>query len=121
MFAIAEIDPISAMFPTRVDHLMPKYENIPKEFKNWNGRGKWNKVVSDWFFYGLKNAKWTPKPGVDTQKALRHVKVVLGSWEPKHEHKEAGVAFLLNEWFVDVKYELKNDLNSGTEQSGKSG
>ena len=46
-----------------------------------------------------------PKEGVDTKKALRHVKAVLGSWEPKHEHKEAGVAFLLNEWFDDVTYE----------------
>ncbi len=109
MFAIADLTPVEAAFPTRVDHLMPKYEDIPKEFRNWNRPHKWNKVVSDWFYCGLKNAQWKPKEGVDTKKALIHIRSVLGSWEPKHEHKEAGVAFLLNEWFDDVTYDKAKD------------
>lgn len=105
MFPIKEKSQVEMAFPTRVDDMMPEYKDIPKEFKDQNVRGKWNKVVSDWFFKGLKNAKWKPNPGVDTEKALRHIGYILGSWEPKHEHKEAGVAFLLNEWFEDVEYD----------------
>ena len=40
----------------------------------------------------------------DTNKAIRHLKAILVSYDPKHEHKEAGVAFLLSEWFEDVTY-----------------
>lgn len=105
MFPIKEFTDVELVFPTSVDGLMPAYKDIPKEFRDWNSPGKWNKVMSDWFYKGLKNAKWKPKPGVDEAKALRHIKYILGSWEPKHEHKAAGVAYLLNEWFKDVTYE----------------
>jgi hypothetical protein len=43
---------------------------------------------------------------VDTNKALAHIQCIMMSFEPKHEHKTAGVAFLLDEWFS--KYEASN-------------
>lgn len=52
-----------------------------------------------------KEAGPDPEAGVDRYKALRHIHYILGSWEPKHEHKEAGAAFLFNEWFEDAKWE----------------
>jgi hypothetical protein len=91
-------------FGVGVARLMPRYDDIPREFKDWNGPGRWNKVVSDWFYRGLKDVEWVPKPGIDPQKALRHLKVIMGSWDPRHEHKEAAVAYLLSLWFEDVKY-----------------
>jgi hypothetical protein len=81
---------------------MPKYQGIPDEFKNRNN--KWTTVVSDWFFNGLHNVKWTPKDGVETGKALTHIKAIMASYEPEHEHKESGCAYLLSEWFKDVTY-----------------
>lgn len=105
MYEIQEISAPMLAFPASVKHLMPKYKDIPDEFKDWNNRNKWSKLVTTWFFRGLKSAKWTPKPGVDTNKALRHVGAIMGSFEPKHEHKEAACAFLLSEWFEDVQYE----------------
>ena len=47
--------------------IMPKMKDIPDDFPN---KRKWEKVMSDWFFLGMKNAKWTPKTGVETKKAL---------------------------------------------------
>lgn len=108
MFPIQDIDNITLAFPANVSHLMPAYKDIPEEFKR--PCGKWQDVVSAWFFCGLKNAKWTPKEGVDTNKALRHVKTIMGSFEPKHEHKEAGCAYLLSQWFDDVTYEKAKAL-----------
>jgi hypothetical protein len=29
----------------------------------------------------------------------------MGSYQPKHEHKEAAVAFLFNEWFDDETHQ----------------
>jgi len=85
-----------------ISDLLPDWDDIPERFKAMNDR--WARVVTDWFFRGLKDAKWTPKPGVDEVAALRHVKAVMASWEPKHEHKEAGCAYLLSEFFEDVTY-----------------
>lgn len=93
-------------FGGKISDLLPKYSDIPNEFKR--GNTKWNKVVSDWFFCGLKECQWKPKDGIKTEDALRHVKAVMASWEPKHEHKEAGCAYLLSEFFEDVSYKTAN-------------
>lgn len=97
MFPVAEVSPLDMAFPTTVKHLMPPYAEIPAEFKN--DRTVWNRLVSDWFFCGVKNLTLTPKDGIDKDKALRHIKTVMGSFEPKHEHKEAACAYLLSQWF----------------------
>lgn len=101
MYEIHELSAAEVAFPATVVHLMPKYEDIPKEFKSSSNR--WNKLFNKWFFSGLRGATFIPKEGVDKMKALRHISAVMGSFEPSHEHKEAGVAFLLNEWFEDVQ------------------
>lgn len=102
-----DIDRVGMAFPTSVDGMMPAYKDIPEEFKNWNRPTKWNKLVSAIFFGGLKKLELRPKPGVDQEKAFRHIRYIMGSWEPKHEHKEAGCAFLFSEWFEDVDFEAK--------------
>lgn len=83
--------------------LLPPWETIPKEFKD--GHTKWNSFFSRWHFTGLpKTTRVTPKEGIETAKALAHIKAVMASWEPKHEHKESGCAFLLSEFFEDFSY-----------------
>lgn len=98
-----EVSDAEVAFPASVSHLLPKREDIPEEFKRHNGT-KWNQLFSDWFYRGLKESEFIPKEGVDVDKALRHIKCCMGSWEPKQQHKEAGVAYLLSLWFEDVKY-----------------
>lgn len=105
MLAIPEIDNVDVVFGN-IKH-MPRYDKIPDEFKRHNGNA-YVTAVSKWFFKGAKagpqglvvdGIKFTPKEGVDQTKALAAIKAVLGSWEPKHEHKEAACAFMLSEWF----------------------
>lgn len=90
--------------------LLPKYEDIPDEFKILAGckRNKWVQLTEEWFYNGLKSCRWHPKPGIDTEKALRHIKVIMVSFGPKHEHKIAGVAYLLSQFFEDVEYEVND-------------
>lgn len=99
----AEIDDATVAFPAMVGDLMPSQEDIPEEFKQFLGT-KWNQVFSDWFYFGLKGAKWQSKEGINQDKALRHIGAVMGSYEPKHEYKEAAAAYLMSLWFEDVKY-----------------
>lgn len=102
-FKPVTIDGARAAFPASVSDLMPPMEAIPDEFKNWHGT-EWNRLFADWFYSGLKSLDLTPQPGIDKDAALRHIKTVMGSWEPKHEHKEAAVAYLLSLWFTDPKW-----------------
>jgi hypothetical protein len=63
-----------------------------------------NRLVSDRFFLGLKDVKLIPKEGIDPDAAWRHVSTIIGSWEPKHEHKEAAAAWLLARWFESATW-----------------
>lgn len=86
---------------------LPKWETLPADFKRHNGND-YVEAISTWFFLGAKRIdsgvqigkmKFVAKDGVDANKALAAIKACMSSWEPKHEHKEAGCAFMLSEWF----------------------
>lgn len=100
-----DISDATVAFPASVTHLMPAYDKVPDEFKR--GRNAWVRLMTTWFYKGLVGAKFTPKAGIDKTKALRHISAVIGSFEPKHEHKEAAVAYLLSLWFDRVEIDGK--------------
>lgn len=101
-----DVSPIDLAFGGDMAKLLPPKEDIPKEF--W-GCNEWVKVTEQWFYNGLKKPVFIPKEGIDRGKALHHVMAILGSWDPKHEHKIAGVAFLLSQFFE--KIEIKEQEN----------
>ena len=93
-----KVDAATTAFPASVGHLMPKYEDIPDEFKH--RRNPWVKWQQGWFFSGLKG--WPePKDGIDIKEAMAHLSCIQRSFEPKHEHKEAAVAYLASLWFKE--------------------
>lgn len=88
-------------FGCDTNKLLPAYTDIPAEFKNSDN--KWHNFVNKWFFNGLsKDIVFSTKDGIDAKVAFLHVQACLKSWQPKHEHKTAGCAYLLNLWFNDV-------------------
>jgi hypothetical protein len=89
------------VFPTNVDGMIPPHREIPE----YPRRQHFEDLAQTWFFSGLKNLKSKPRQGVNETQALAHISYVLRSWEPKHEHKIAGVAFLINEWFEEFSGE----------------
>lgn len=104
MLAIPELTGADVAFGG-IKH-MPKYSDVPENFKR--SYDPHCKAISSWFFSGAKGATnglvidgvtFTAKPGVDATKALRAIKAVLGSFEPKHEHKIAACGYMLSEWF----------------------
>lgn len=101
-----EIDRVMLAYPAEVRHLMPDPATIPKDIDKF-----WRDFQGDWFFYGLKDLNMVPVDGVDTTKAMQHLACIQGSYEPKHEHKEAAVAFLASRWFTKKsKWKRKKDL-----------
>ena len=107
MFPIHETTTLDLAFPANVLEFMPKWEDIPEEFKGFGSERDPIEItfVSDWFFGGIAKYTLIPREGVDGNKALSHIQMILASFEPKHEHKEAACAFLVREWFSDVSYE----------------
>ena len=90
-----DVDAITATFPGRVSGtLLPLREEIPEEFQDWNN--PWCRLVSQWFFRGLEEIRF--REGIDYTKAVHHLKACIGSFEPKHEHKQAGTAYLMSLW-----------------------
>ena len=87
-------------FPGDVNHLMPKMEEIPEEFNRGTGDAYiWVKLVNRWFFSGLPTRP-VAKEGIDLLAALHHIHCVMGSYQPKHEHKIAAVAYLCSLWLT---------------------
>src|SRR3990172_3629396 len=95
--AVTDLD---LAFPTSVRHLMPPENEIPEDY--WRMSGPKVKVASEWFYRGLDMSVLIAKNGVDKEAAIRHLRVVLGSWEEKHEYKMAAASYLIDQWF-DVK------------------
>lgn len=99
---VMDVDDVTLAFPARVvGTLLPAWGEIPDEFKQ--AGNQWCQLAERWFFRGLGGSAFYPKPGVDPKKAVRHVSACLGSFEPKHEHKEAGCAYLLATFFERVE------------------
>lgn len=91
-------------FPARLKELLPTKEQIPKEF--WRGHTPWNRFVSEWFFSGWPARGLYSREDIDPNLAFRHLHTIMRSFEPKHEHKEAAVAWLASRWFESVGEEF---------------
>lgn len=79
--------------------LLPDWSEIPEEFRA--GHTKWNRLFGMIFFRGEAPGTFAGFEGIDPRKAGRHLLAVMKSREPKHEHKEAGCAYLMSLWFGD--------------------
>ena len=102
-FPVMEVSDLDMVFGgDDILKMMPTYADIPDEFKR--GNTTWNRLVSEWFFFGIKALNVTPKPWIDKTNALRHIRAIIGSFEPKHEHKEAACAYLMSQWFTDATW-----------------
>lgn len=120
MFPIKQLTDVEAAFPTTVEGFIPKWEDIPEELKR--GAGCWEiQLFNDWFFKGLKSLEMSARENVDAKLAMRHIHYVMTSFEPSHEHKEAGVAFLLREWFTEAKWEAMQARSAEVKNAGQKG
>lgn len=90
-----DVKDLDLAFPTQIIErgLLPKWEDIPEEFRRDN---RWSDLANDLFFGRSKLP--TFREGIDRIKASKHIIACLRSFEPQHEHKAAGVGWLLYQW-----------------------
>lgn len=95
------VSDVDLVFPASVKHLMPpgSYEEGPKPPEEAT------RMVTEWFMFGLKELIVEAHEGVDETKAMRHLRSILGSFEPKHEQKMWAVATLIHMWFKEYAWE----------------
>jgi len=93
------VSDVELVFPASVVDrgLFPKEEDVPEAF--FDRENPWAMFARRWFNEGCSTDSLIPKFGIDKGQAIRHLKVCMGSFAPRHEHKIAGVAYLLSQWF----------------------
>lgn len=92
------VDKLDETFGGKAMEILPPMSEIPEAFKQ--DSNPWVKWQTDWFYRGLEKLPQA-KEGIDRDLALANLKCVQSSWEPKHQHKKAGVAYLAHLWFVE--------------------
>lgn len=105
MFLPIKLEPFDTAFGGKAMEILPPYDQIPNEFKGFDTNNPWVKWQEDWFFYGLKCYP-EPKEGIDLDLAMQNLQCAQRSFEPKHEHKSAGVAYLGSLWFNSPEGEI---------------
>ena len=90
-----------------IANLMP--DDIPDEF--YKTGNPYVKCAQAWLSRGISRFGLKAKPNVQKVHALRHMSVIMRSWEPKHEDKIAGVAYLMSQWFDLVNNQTSKRRN----------
>ncbi|OHU47269.1 hypothetical protein BKG82_26825 [Mycobacteroides chelonae] len=94
------VDDLMLQFPAGLGDLLPPMDAIPDDYPH---RQDWLDFQGRWFAGVLPpNAEMEPADGIDATTAGRHLSAIQRSFEPKHEHKMAAVAWLASRWFVRV-------------------
>lgn len=81
---------------------MPPYDEIPQEFKQFRGNA-YVEFVEGLFFGAPPKMELKLRDGFSEEAVAKVIKSHLSSFEPKHEHKMAGVGYMLSlmaEWQV---------------------
>ena len=96
------VDDVLYAFPGHLDRLLPEWEAIPDEFKQ--PHNEWVHFVNVWFGFGWpEKSELYTRDDVDPDMAFRHLATIMRSFEPKHEHKISGVAWLMSRWFAAIR------------------
>lgn len=105
-YAPVEVSALDMAFPAQIMHLLPPWSALTRDQqKMWD---PWCEFIHQWFFRGLPaDSEFYLKLGpdghlYDGDVAIRHMQAVLGSFQPKQQHKFGGLAFLCERWFDAV-------------------
>lgn len=98
-FEPQKVSDVDVAFPARALEIMPVVDDIPAQY--WDSN-PWSGLFWDWMTGRIDPAVEFHMNGVDGETAYRHLSVIMGSFAPKHEHKEAAFAFLCGLWFTQV-------------------
>jgi len=94
---------------------LPEWKDIPEEFKTYGsiGSNKWVKFHTDWFYSGVSELEFFIKPEFSStqEEILQFLHPMMCSFSSKHEHKTAGIAYLLSLILTDIKWTVHKPDN----------
>ncbi|MDD4865702.1 MAG: hypothetical protein PHQ28_00795 [Mycobacterium sp.] len=95
-----QVDDVLLAFPATLGDLLPPEELIPADYSN---RRAWLRFQHDWFVGALPaDCEMHAADGIDAEVAGRHLSAIQRSFESKHQHKAAAVAWLASRWFTRI-------------------
>lgn len=97
---------VDQVFGGNIEELLPPRKDIPEEFSKLGSNNKWVKLANDLYYEGSKIKKYecTCRGDMDPNEAIKHIRAIMVSYRPKHEHKIAGCAWLLSLFFEDLRW-----------------
>lgn len=105
-----EVSEVEIVFPASVSSLMPP-ESYDRDLviSAMNGYLPWSGFVGALWAGRVKQEtiEMIPRDGIDGETAWRHIVCIMGSYEPKHEHKITALNVLLESWFHEAIWEEK--------------
>lgn len=102
----SRVSDVELAFPAHGAQYTPLLEDLPEGFQMGNRGNLWIGFVERWFYSGdpwVEFEVGDARQDVDDLEAWRHLKVVLGTYETKHERKMAGGAYLMSRWFTGIR------------------
>lgn len=103
-----EISDVSLAFPADALDYMPPHETCEGQGERWA-----YDFIRQTMFGGLKDAQFAPSNPdwgqEDVDRAWRQIRAIMGSFAPRHEHKEDALAFLVTTWFDAVRWKGPDD------------
>lgn len=96
-----ELNKVQEAFPADALDYMPEWDVVADA----RDRLTWQlDFQRDWMFRGVESdIMFIPRDSswgqAEVDRAFRHLGAIQNSYAPKHEHKEAAVAFLIDTWF----------------------
>jgi hypothetical protein len=104
MYPIPKLTKVDEAFPANVGWI-PQMEEIPAQFHrpmNTKGGRFFLSIFGGRMDYSRMGM--LPREGVDPEAAWRALVVCMTTFGIKHERKEAAFAFLVDQWFSDVRW-----------------
>ena len=98
------------------DKYLPQQEEIPEDFKGFYTDSPWAELFADWFFKGLKDLKVCINPELNSNQKdiLAFLNPIMRSYKSSHQHKKAGVSYLMSLIFLEAQWTPKETIISKT-------
>jgi len=110
---------IQQVFPANLGDLLPPLDLIPEVFQKRRA-GHVSAYASAMALGRIdESLALIKRDDVDPEVAWTHLSTIAGSFEPRHEHKEAALAWLLSLWFREV-VPLSEVEGAGTPEAAAS-
>lgn len=96
---IKEVGDLSSNLSSVIGEFLPTWTDIPDRYKS--DTNQWRILAEKliFSFISLSNVELVPKLGTDRDKAIKHIDLCLNAYGIGTDHRAAGIAYLLAEWF----------------------